>query len=164
MAYADKVFAPFARLHGANILLRYNCPPPTSEGYGWLKINSPLKLYDQGMVLLAAICLGSLRLLRVRNRLAKSFEEHQSVLDSLRDGDGDGAVNAIRSHVMVQGERFNDLLAGLSQLEAQVQRAEAAPLASTAAACAGWRRSFWKTPTLSCAPCCCTPPMRKTSS
>ena len=57
--------------------------------------------------------------LRVRNRLAKSFEEHQTVLDALRDGDSNRAVEAIRSHVMVQGERFNDLLAGLSQLEAQ---------------------------------------------
>ena len=57
--------------------------------------------------------------LRVRNRLSKSFEEHQSVLDALRDGDAERAVTAIRSHVMVQGERFNDLLAGLSQMEAQ---------------------------------------------
>jgi len=64
--------------------------------------------------------------LRVRNRLAKSFEEHQAVLDALRDGDADRAVAAIRSHVMVQGERFNDLLAGLSQLEAQAQCAETA--------------------------------------
>jgi DNA-binding GntR family transcriptional regulator len=70
--------------------------------------------------------------LRVRHRLGKSFEEHQAVLDALRDGDGERAVEAIRSHVMVQGERFNDLLAGLSQLEAQVQRAEAAPVASGA--------------------------------
>ena len=61
--------------------------------------------------------------LRVRNRLAKSYDEHQGVLDALRDGDGDRAASAIRSHVMVQGERFNDLLAGLSQLEAQAQSA-----------------------------------------
>ena len=54
----------------------------------------------------------------VRNRLNKSFEEHQSVLDALRDGDGELAVTAIRSHVMVQGERFNDLLAGLAHMEA----------------------------------------------
>ena len=60
--------------------------------------------------------------LRVRNRLAKSFDEHQAVLDAVRDGDGDRAVEAIRSHVMVQGERFNDLLAGLSQLEVQALR------------------------------------------
>jgi DNA-binding GntR family transcriptional regulator len=64
--------------------------------------------------------------LRVRNRLGKSFEEHQAVLDALRDGDGDRAVASIRSHVMVQGERFNDLLAGLSQLALQAQRTEPA--------------------------------------
>ena len=56
------------------------------------------------------------------------------MLDALRDGDGDRAVDAIRSHVMVQGERFNDLLAGLSQLATQAQRSEAAPLASAASA------------------------------
>lgn len=59
--------------------------------------------------------------LRVRNRLSKSFEEHQAVLDALRDGDADRAIAAIRGHVMVQGERFNDLLAGLSQMNVQTQ-------------------------------------------
>lgn len=63
--------------------------------------------------------------LRVRNRLGKSFEEHQSILDALRAGDADRAVDSIRGHVMVQGERFNDLLAGLTQLEEQAQRAQA---------------------------------------
>lgn len=63
--------------------------------------------------------------LRVRNRLGKSFEEHQSILDALRAGDAERAVDAIRGHVMVQGERFNDLLAGLTQLEEQAQRAQA---------------------------------------
>ena len=71
--------------------------------------------------------------LRVRHRLGKSFEEHQAVLDALRDGDGDRAVDAIRSHVMVQGERFNDLLAGLSQLAAQAQQTQAVPAVPAAA-------------------------------
>jgi len=68
--------------------------------------------------------------LRVRNRLAKSFEEHQAVLDALRDGDADRAVAAIRSHVMVQGERFNDLLSGLSQLNVQARSAGREPRAA----------------------------------
>lgn len=55
--------------------------------------------------------------LRVRNRPLRSFEEHQAVLDALRAGDAERAVAAIRSHVMVQGERFNDLLAELAQLD-----------------------------------------------
>jgi DNA-binding GntR family transcriptional regulator len=60
--------------------------------------------------------------LRVRNRVQRSFEEHQSVLDALRAGDADGAMVAIRSHVMVQGERFADLLAELAQVEAAAVR------------------------------------------
>ncbi len=54
--------------------------------------------------------------LRVRNRVNRSFEEHQEILDALRDGDVDAAVKSIRSHVLVQGERFADLLAGLSDM------------------------------------------------
>ncbi len=55
--------------------------------------------------------------LRVRNRVTVSFSEHQAVLDALRSGDGQAAMLAIRSHVMVQGERFNDLLASLAEME-----------------------------------------------
>ena len=59
--------------------------------------------------------------LRVRNRLGHSFSEHQEVLDALRDGNTEAAVNAIRGHVLVQGERFADLLAGLSDLGTDAQ-------------------------------------------
>lgn len=55
--------------------------------------------------------------LRVRNRVSRSFEEHQAVLDALKAGDADQAVSAIRSHVIVQGERFADLLS-MMQAEA----------------------------------------------
>jgi len=55
--------------------------------------------------------------LRVRNRVNRSFEEHQEILDALKAGDADKAVTAIRSHVVVQGERFADLVAGLARLE-----------------------------------------------
>jgi DNA-binding GntR family transcriptional regulator len=54
--------------------------------------------------------------LRVRNRVQRSFEEHQAIVDALCLGDVEGAVMAVRSHVMVQGERFADLLAGLQQM------------------------------------------------
>jgi len=54
--------------------------------------------------------------LRVRNRPQRSFEEHQAILDALREGDADKAQQSIRSHVMVQGERFADLVASLSQM------------------------------------------------
>jgi DNA-binding GntR family transcriptional regulator len=55
--------------------------------------------------------------LRVRNRMQRSFEEHQGIVDALRDGDADQAVSLISNHVIVQGERFADLLAGLQQME-----------------------------------------------
>jgi DNA-binding GntR family transcriptional regulator len=56
--------------------------------------------------------------LRVRGRVQRSFEEHQAIVDALRDGDGANAVLSVRKHVIVQGERFADLVASLSQFEA----------------------------------------------
>ena len=57
--------------------------------------------------------------LRVRNRIQRSYEEHQAIVDAMRDGDGERAVRSVRSHVIVQGERFADLVASLSRLEGQ---------------------------------------------
>lgn len=54
--------------------------------------------------------------LRVRHRLQRSFDEHQQIVEALRNGDAELAVAAVRDHVVVQGERFADLLAGLQQL------------------------------------------------
>ncbi|MEF7615687.1 GntR family transcriptional regulator [Aquincola sp. MAHUQ-54] len=56
--------------------------------------------------------------LRVRNRVNGSFEEHQAILDALRDGDAEAATLHLRGHVLVQGERFADLIASLDQLTA----------------------------------------------
>jgi DNA-binding GntR family transcriptional regulator len=64
--------------------------------------------------------------LRVRNRLGRSFEEHQGILDALREGNAEKAVEAVRNHVIVQGERFADLLAGIQQLERSTSIAGAA--------------------------------------
>ena len=52
--------------------------------------------------------------LRVRNRVQHSFEEHQSILDAIRDGNLTQAAQATRGHVAIQGERFTDLLASLA--------------------------------------------------
>jgi DNA-binding GntR family transcriptional regulator len=54
--------------------------------------------------------------LRVRNRLNTSFSEHDVVVQALLAGDPDAASRALRDHVVVQGERFGDLLASLAQL------------------------------------------------
>lgn len=56
--------------------------------------------------------------LRVRHRLLGSFTEHQAILDALRAADTDAAVKSVRAHVLVQGERFADLIASLNQMAA----------------------------------------------
>lgn len=54
--------------------------------------------------------------LRVRNRLPSSYAEHAEVVRTILAGDAAGAAQALRDHVMVQGERFGDLLASLADL------------------------------------------------
>lgn len=57
--------------------------------------------------------------LRVRNRLGQSFAEHERIVAAILSGDGAGAAEALRAHVRVQGERFADLAAELTRLEAR---------------------------------------------
>lgn len=54
--------------------------------------------------------------LRVRNRLANSYDEHDGVVQAIVRGDGDLAARLLRDHVMIQGQRFADLMASLPQL------------------------------------------------
>jgi DNA-binding GntR family transcriptional regulator len=56
--------------------------------------------------------------LRVRNRMHDSFTEHEAILQALLAGDGQTAMDLSRAHVVVQGERFADLMASLSSLNA----------------------------------------------
>jgi DNA-binding GntR family transcriptional regulator len=56
--------------------------------------------------------------LRVRDRLGSSFDEHDALVKAIVKGDGDGAAQQAREHVMIQGERFSDLMASLPQLTA----------------------------------------------
>ena len=51
--------------------------------------------------------------LRVRDRMDTSFKEHSEIYMALTIGDGDLAEKLLRSHVIVQGERFADLIANL---------------------------------------------------
>jgi DNA-binding GntR family transcriptional regulator len=53
--------------------------------------------------------------LRVRNRMSRSFNEHDIIVAAIRAGDADAAATALRDHVIVQGDRFHDLLAALRQ-------------------------------------------------
>lgn len=57
--------------------------------------------------------------LHARHRLARSFDEHEIILAALERGDADAAQSAIKAHVQVQGERFNDLVASIQRLQAR---------------------------------------------
>jgi DNA-binding GntR family transcriptional regulator len=54
----------------------------------------------------------------VRDRIATSLTEHENVVRAIIAGDGEQTANLLREHVMVQGERFADLIASLPQLSA----------------------------------------------
>ncbi|HEY1147128.1 MAG TPA: GntR family transcriptional regulator [Pseudoduganella sp.] len=54
--------------------------------------------------------------LRVRNRIGHSYSEHDGVVKAILAGDGERAAELLRDHVMIQGQRFSDLMASLPQL------------------------------------------------
>ncbi|MET0868465.1 MAG: FCD domain-containing protein, partial [Pseudorhodoplanes sp.] len=56
--------------------------------------------------------------LRVRNRMATSYREHGEVIAALVAGDSELAAKRLRNHVIVQGERFTDLIASVRALRA----------------------------------------------
>lgn len=65
--------------------------------------------------------------LRVRNRLDRSFEEHAEIVDAICAGDAERVDAQMRSHVVVQGERFSDLLISLRALNEGAREASAPP-------------------------------------
>jgi DNA-binding GntR family transcriptional regulator len=56
--------------------------------------------------------------LHVPARVTRSFTEHEAVVAALARRDGPLAASALKAHVMVQGERFADLIASLARLKA----------------------------------------------
>jgi len=54
--------------------------------------------------------------LRVRDRIAASYDEHEAVVQAIVAGKGEQTAALLREHIMVQGERFADLIASLPQL------------------------------------------------
>ena len=58
--------------------------------------------------------------LRVRDRVGNSFAEHDAVVKSILAGEGEATAELLRGHIMIQGQRFADLMASLSQLQAKV--------------------------------------------
>lgn len=59
--------------------------------------------------------------LRVRNRMQSSFPEHAGIVEAIVAGDGEQAASLLRAHVVVQGERFTDLVATLRQMNAPAE-------------------------------------------
>ena len=51
--------------------------------------------------------------LRVRDRVATSYSEHDAIVQALHAGDADRSAQLAREHVLVQGQRFADLIASL---------------------------------------------------
>jgi DNA-binding GntR family transcriptional regulator len=62
--------------------------------------------------------------LQVRNRMARSYAEHDAVVAAIRAGDAEAAAAAMRTHVVIQGDRFHDLLAALRQKKVEDQAPE----------------------------------------
>ena len=54
--------------------------------------------------------------LRVRDRLPTSFQEHEGIVEAIIAGDADLSAQRMREHVVVQGQRFADLIASLAGL------------------------------------------------
>ncbi|MES2741211.1 MAG: GntR family transcriptional regulator [Pseudomonadota bacterium] len=51
--------------------------------------------------------------LRVRDRIQRSYLEHEEVVQAILRGDEQAAAECMRGHIIVQGERFSDLIASL---------------------------------------------------
>lgn len=49
--------------------------------------------------------------LRVRGRISASLKEHEKIISAISKGDTDLASQLAREHIIIQGERFSDLLA-----------------------------------------------------
>ena len=51
-----------------------------------------------------------------RDRLPTSFHEHEGIVEAIIAGDADLSAQRMREHVVVQGQRFADLIASLAGL------------------------------------------------
>lgn len=57
--------------------------------------------------------------LRLRDRVGTSYTEHDNVVQAIIAGDSERTAELLRKHIMIQGERFADLMASLSNLTAK---------------------------------------------
>lgn len=54
--------------------------------------------------------------LRVRHRMGTSLDEHRQIVAAIEAGDMAAAEHGLKAHVLVQGERFSDLVASVKSL------------------------------------------------
>ena len=53
------------------------------------------------------------RQLQYKNRLRRSYAEHEEIIAAIAGGKGDEAAALLHQHVIIQGDRFHDLIASL---------------------------------------------------
>lgn len=116
---SDKALAD---LHTANECCRRAVEARDTDGYYRENEQFHAILYRQsGNAFLEQECLRLQRRLkpfrrlqlRVRGRMAQSMLEHEAIVAAIENGNGDGASDAVRRHVSVQGEKFHHLLTSL---------------------------------------------------
>jgi DNA-binding GntR family transcriptional regulator len=56
--------------------------------------------------------------LRAVNRMKTSLAEHEMIVEAIFNGDGAQAEQALKLHIIIQGERFEDLIAALADQSA----------------------------------------------
>ena len=61
--------------------------------------------------------------LRTHNRVSASYSEHEAILAAIFDRDAKKAERLLRQHVLVQGDRFADLVASLELPAATIRKA-----------------------------------------
>ncbi|MDE2585237.1 MAG: GntR family transcriptional regulator, partial [Betaproteobacteria bacterium] len=54
--------------------------------------------------------------LRVRDRMNNSFSEHAAIIEAISAGNGEQAASLLRAHIVIQGQRFADLIATMRQM------------------------------------------------
>jgi DNA-binding GntR family transcriptional regulator len=63
--------------------------------------------------------------LRAPTRIGESFAEHEEIVLAIQTRDGDLATEKLRQHVMLQGERFSNLVKSVEKLSAPDARRRA---------------------------------------
>ncbi len=75
-------------------------------------------LFEQALALHRRLAPYRRLQLRARNRVSQSIAEHAAIVAALEAGDGARADATLRDHVLIQGERFADVMMSLNALGA----------------------------------------------